>query len=882
MGPRPGVEPGVAEPQSTVLTTRPPQPRCSSATCARYFKQAQAFCNISAGKHVAEGLKLLLGSAMFMVVKGAPLLLTFILIFSCIPLSISADTVIRSDPVEILPAGSFQSDDDWIFSSQKAYSSETADFSSSYIDEGDLILQHQRLENHQELIAWSQFSPSEHNLSIGEPDCFKPSSNPVCDNDLDGDSDGGYSWSKGPLISLNGFDFSEGLGNQIVNVSLVVAFRVPDPLQQDSITFSIQSGTNTSMVKTYAHSMSEINYMNHNEKSYSLDGLGPWTWEELSSLQINLDYVSVGQFDDSELQVDAAGIKVKFLKPWGTFELAEASHSSNVDAYPVLAFDLTKGSGTLAISNCGLEHFGGVGEWTFEDMKLPFSQSWGRLHTTVDGNATWSYSSSDDGVTWSTESVISSGEIIASSQQFFRLHAQLQDGCIEDVYVDINDPKFIVEGEMFGGGESMVPDFAKLRFAINGEEIAATNITPGFFALSIPVGYLMGPSDTSIEVGISARFHWSSNGSSETFTVRIEEMSITGGYVIEWDYDPQCDSIPDQIFEEDGGGRLIDFLYTCADDITPLSELSVSATSNDILLIDANYINGQIRVQPISDSFGTTIVEVVVSDERGNTWADEFTVTVSSVDDPPEMESLPVAVTIELGDSAILPYSYWDRDSSTSDVDISITPDWVIYSGGAIELTPPGVGEFTVYLTVTDGNNSVSQNMTVLVTQQANVWIQSIDTWDRTSGSSSITEGHDVQIIVYVRNSGNSIAQPVTVRCSIDGQTIGTNEIAMIAPSMTESTTCDDWSNLGVDSGEINLKIEVDYTDSIDETNEIDNIWSTELTVNLNPNAEPSGGDTSPSLMSQYNSMLWVAVVALGLFGLVVFLYGPNQIRKIE
>ena len=40
MGPRPGVEPGVAEPQSTVLTTRPPQPRCKSATCARYFKQA--------------------------------------------------------------------------------------------------------------------------------------------------------------------------------------------------------------------------------------------------------------------------------------------------------------------------------------------------------------------------------------------------------------------------------------------------------------------------------------------------------------------------------------------------------------------------------------------------------------------------------------------------------------------------------------------------------------------------------------------------------------------------------------------------------------------------------------------------------------------------
>ena len=838
---------------------------------------------IGSVKHVSEGLKLFLDPGMFMAVSRAPLLLISILVFSCIPVSVNADTVVRADPVELLPAGSFLSESDWIFSSQKAYSSEAADFSDSFIDDGNLILEHQRPENYQELVAWSQSSPTENNLSIGEPDCFRPTSSPVCDNDLDGDSDGGYSWSKGPVISLTGFDFSEGLGNHIVNVSLVVAFRVPDPLQQDSITFSIESGSNTSMVRTYAHSMSEINYMNQNAKEYSLDNLGPWTWSELSSLQINLDYVSVGQFDDSELQVDAAGIKVKFLKPWGTFELAEASHSSSVDHYPVLRLDLTKGSGTLAISNCGLEHIGGVGEWTFEELKLPYAQSWGRLHAGVDGNASWSYSSSFDGSTWSEESQIQSGEIIDTQHQFIRLHTQLLDGCIESVHLDINDPHFVVEGDIIGADDAMVPDFAKVRFAMNGEEIASTNITPGGFALSIPVGHLMSSEDTTLEIGISARFHWSSNGSSETISVRVDHISIAGGYLIEWDYDPQCSSISDQVFEEDGGGRLLDFLYTCTDDITPIADLSVTATSSNTMLLDANYVNGQIRIQPVSDAFGDTNVEVVVSDERGNTWVDQFAVIVTPVNDPPEMDGLPVAVTVELGETATLPFSYWDRDSPTSAVDIDITPEWVIYSAGMIEMTPLGVGEYIVHLTVTDdGGNSVSKNMTVIVTQQANIWVQSIDTFDRTSGSSSITQGHDVQIIVYVRNSGNSIAQPVSVRCSIDDQTIGTNEIAMISPGMTESTTCDDWSNLGVDSGEVELKIEVDYKGVIDETNELDNEWVTKITVNLDSDLESPTGENSSSLMSQYNSVWWVAVIILGLFAIVIFLYGPNQIRRVE
>ena len=94
------------------------------------------------------------------------------------------------------------------------------------VADGRLSMTHDRPANFDEITAWATYSPTGDNLSIGQPDCFKPASNPVCDNDLDGDSDGGYSWTKGPVIELAGFDFSAGGGLDIVNVSLAVAFRV--------------------------------------------------------------------------------------------------------------------------------------------------------------------------------------------------------------------------------------------------------------------------------------------------------------------------------------------------------------------------------------------------------------------------------------------------------------------------------------------------------------------------------------------------------------------------------------------------------------------------------------------------------------------------------
>jgi len=387
-----------------------------------------------------------------------------------------------------------------------------------------------------------------------------------------------------------------------------------------------------------------------------------------------------------------------------------------------------------------------------------------------------------------------------------------------------------------------------------------------------------------IEVGLSARFHWSSNGSSEDIVVQVDEMGIEGGFLIEWDRDPICDGQSDQVFEEDGGGRLLDFLYTCMDDITSNDDLVVTVSSGDASILEANFVNGQIRLQPVSDAHGETTATISVMDERQNIWTDEIAIIITAVDDPPEMDSLPVELTMEIDSSLSVPFAYWDRDTASNLLNIQITPEWAVFSAGQIEFSPSTIGIHTVTISVTDELTEINQSLTVIVTQRADVWVQSIGILDRNTGSPSVIEGNDIAIEVFVRNSGNSIAQPVTVRCSVNGQTIGTPQIAMISPGGLETATCEEWNRLDIQSGNVTLEIEIDWTDELDETNEVNNLWSTNVIVQERTTStdDSSGEQQSNSVLNEYNTTLWVGVVVLGLFAILVFMYGPNQIRKIE
>tara|TARA_B000000532_G_scaffold58896_1_gene46196 strand:+ start:3039 stop:5501 length:2463 start_codon:yes stop_codon:yes gene_type:complete len=820
---------------------------------------------------------------MYMGRRNIAILLVFLLFGSVVPFTASADTVIRSESVDLFPAGTFDDASEWTVWSNKAYSEDVAEYSTSMVADGRLSMTHDRPANFNEITAWATYSPTGDNLSIGQPDCFKPASNPVCDNDLDGDSDGGYSWTKGPVIELAGFDFSAGGGLDIVNVSLAVAFRVPDSLQQDSIRFIVESNGTQSLVKTYAHTMGEVNHMNYNTRIFSLDSIQPWSWDELSNLKIILDYVSVGEFDDSELQIDAAGLIVKHLQPWGTFELAKASHSVAFDEFPVLSADIQSGSNSeLTMAPCGLQNSGSAaGLWVTESLQLPNGQSWGRFHPNVDGNTSWEVSSSADGAIWSPPLTIAEGDLLNISDEYVRFHATLLDGCISGVTVDINNPTLTIQGQILGEIHSMVNAFSKLRIAMNGEEIAAINISEGGFNHSVPVGHLLSVGGGQIEVGLSARFHWSSTGESETIVVQVEEMNIVGGYLIEWDRDPQCEAQSDQYFDEDGGGRLLEFLYTCTDDLTSNSDLVPTATSSEPSILEASFVDGQIRLQPVADASGQSTVSITVLDERQNAWTNSFDVFISEIDDAPEMDELPVELTMELNQPLSIPFSYWDRDTPSSQLSIEIIPDWATFSGGEITFNPTQFGVKTVTVKVTDGVNEIEQTTDLIVTQRADLWVQSIDILNQNTGDSTVSEGNAIEIYVYVRNSGNSIAQPVTIRCSVNGQTFGTPQIAMMSPGDLSSAVCDQWNLLDVQPGEVLLEVEIDWTGDIDETNEVNNVWSGTIVVNPTQSDAGETANTDGTL-SAYSSYLWVGVVILGLLGILVFMYGPNQIQKIE
>ena len=820
---------------------------------------------------------------MYMGRRNIAILLAILLFGSVVPFTASADTVIRSESVDLFPSGTFDDASEWTVSSNKAYSEDIAEYSTSMVADGRLSMTHDRPANFNEITAWATYSPTGDNLSIGQPDCFKPASNPVCDNDLDGDSDGGYSWTKGPVIELAGFDFTAGEGLDIVNVSMAVAFRVPDSLQQDSIQFIVESNGSQSLVKTYAHTMGEVNHMNYNTRIFSLDSIQSWSWDELSNLKIILDYVSVGEFDDSELQIDAAGLIVKHLQPWGTFELAKASHSVTFDEFPILSADIQAGSKSeLTMAPCGLQNSGSIdGLWVTESLQLPYDQSWGRFHPNVSGNTSWEFSSSIDGAIWSSPIAIAEGDLVNTSEEYLRFHATLLDGCIGGATIDINNPTLTIQGQVLGEIHSMVSAFSKLRIAMNGEEIAAINISEGVFNHSVPVGHLLSPGGGQIEVGLSARFHWSSSGESETIVVQVEEMNIVGGYLIEWDRDPQCEALSDQYFDEDGGGRLLEFLYTCTDDLTSNGDLIPTAISSDPSILEASFVDGQIRLQPVADASGQSTVSITVLDERQNTWTNSFSVFISEIDDAPEMDELPVELTMELNQPLTIPFSYWDRDTPSSELSIEITPEWATFSGGEITFEPTQFGRKTVTIKVTDGVNEIEQTTDLIVTQRADLWVQSIDILNQNTGGSTVSEGNAIEIYVYVRNSGNSIAQPVTIRCSVNGQTFGTPQIAMMSPGDLSSAVCDQWGLLDVQPGEVLLEVEIDWTGDIDETNEVNNIWSGTIVVNPTQSDADETANADGAL-SAYSSYLWVGVVILGLLGILVFMYGPNQIQKIE
>ena len=134
----------------------------------------------------------------------------------------AADTVIGAEGIELLEAGDFSDSGLWQIAGTAGFSEDAADYSLGMVADGELSFTHDRPDNFQYATSWATYSITNSNATLGEPDSY-------------------YTWSKGPNITMTGYDFSGLHGMQIANISLVLHFSIPDALNQDSVRVILQN-----------------------------------------------------------------------------------------------------------------------------------------------------------------------------------------------------------------------------------------------------------------------------------------------------------------------------------------------------------------------------------------------------------------------------------------------------------------------------------------------------------------------------------------------------------------------------------------------------------------------------------------------------------------
>ena len=280
-----------------------------------------------------------------------------------------ADTVIESDKIELLEAGSFEDSNEWEITSKAAFSQNPADHSIGMVADGELSFSHHRPNNIQTHTAWATYSVTDSNFSLGSPD-------------------GSYTWSTGPDITVSGYSFNTLEDKIFANASLILHISIPDALPSDEIRITIESNGPERLVKTITRTFGPINRMS-TPLVENIDDLQAWSWNDLGDSSITLDYVSDGAPDDSEIRVDAVGVRVKYHQPWYSFETVKATTSIHGQNMPVIDFGPYDGVVTgLVPETCGLTpetNLEGIWEMTVE---VPYGQQLGRIHVFGEGNFT--------------------------------------------------------------------------------------------------------------------------------------------------------------------------------------------------------------------------------------------------------------------------------------------------------------------------------------------------------------------------------------------------------------------------------------------------------------------------------------------------------------
>ena len=129
-----------------------------------------------------------------------------------------------------------------------------------------------------------------------------------------------------------------------MNVELLLNIQIPQALYQDSVRISTEYDGEIDLIKTFAHTTGDLDFINNTAWTYLLGDGGNYSWENLSSLAVTLDYVSAGTTDDSQLNVDAVGLRIEYRSPWYGGEVGHASSIFSGFEMPISSLDLTSGT----------------------------------------------------------------------------------------------------------------------------------------------------------------------------------------------------------------------------------------------------------------------------------------------------------------------------------------------------------------------------------------------------------------------------------------------------------------------------------------------------------------------------------------------------------
>ncbi len=782
----------------------------------------------------------------------------------------SARSVHETAEYDLFPQGELSNPADWSLQATTSFTSQPATYTDTMVADQRITMVHQRPQNLDSMDYWGTNSPTESDNVVGSPD-------------------GLFAWSTGPVMSVDGFDFSASTQYVITSVDVLVAFKITDSLSIDSVRLSMDWSNGTDLMRTWSNTNGAVDHINNSAYRLSITSVDDWSWSMLSSIGLTMDYVSVGQTDDARLELDAIGLEVTMETAWYGGEVAQAVSTASGHDMPVQEIDMSQGEyNGMSLSVCGLESTdtSTIGSWTSAALQRPAEQYFGRIHFDVnesgtEGNVSVQYATSTDGESFSDFAMHNTDALPMT--EYLKVRVLTDTSCVTSVRVDVNDPTLSIAGRIYGDGSGIDGNYSRWTLSVGGTTVANLPVSVGLFNHEIPIGAYMSPGQTELSIMVKTWFTWDSDGSASTTALEVNSIDVSGGYDIFYDEDPVCQLVGDQQLSEDGGGIFVPLLTRCTDDRTDPTLLTVEFENSQPDLVNVSLNQGEVRVSLLSEQSGSAQILMTVSDEAGNSHVESFNIIVDSIDDAPVLNEFPSLVRVEHAVATPLSYIWSDVDTIPADLTISSNKTWVEVDliNSSLLITAPTPGYTSVELTLCDQTTCVDRVLDLDVRSLPDLRIESVIVGEGSADGTfvELTEvelGSYVTTRVYVANDGFINAEMVTIRCTVNGMVGDIATITTLEPGAMSIATCE--FQVPYEGQLLRIEAIVDGGEIIDEGDETNNEGSVNLVL-----IEPTVIDDVSTDEGMSTTTIWIIsiLVLAAIIGGFTF-FAPAKIRKYE